>query len=351
MGKHVGMSLILMALLFLTAWVSAAPEGLWRPEPDEQAQTEKQEQQAEHSHLEEETLVAQESLGGARDGAMMLRVLVDGQVQEMDMGTYLVGVVRSEMPAAFSLEALKAQAVAARTYTLHKIENGGSANHPQADACDDITCCKAYMEQAEAAANWGAEADTWEKKIRRAVAETDGECVIYEGHPILAVFHSSAVGYTQAAADVWGGNLPYLQSVQTPETGDMVPNYHSTASFQAAALKALLLQELPQANLSGRASDWFTNMQLTESGAVRSLQVGGQEISGNRLRTLLGLRSASFTLSFEGEEIIFSVTGYGHGVGMSQYGANALAADGIDYREILAWYYTDTTVEQYSINQ
>ena len=272
---------------------------------------------------------------------------VGGELKQMDMASYLMGVVRAEMPASFEAEALKAQAVAARTYTLYKMENGGAPGHPQADACDDITCCKAYLSAEDAALSWGADSGAWEEKIQKAVEDTDGECVLYRGEPVLAVFHSSSAGRTQDAAAVWSQSLPYLQSVESPENEDTVPNYRSQASFPAGELKELLLNALPEADLSGSPSDWFTNMKVQENGSVTSLAVGGVSVSGSRLRTILGLRSACFTLSFPGDQVVFSVTGYGHGVGMSQYGANVLAGDGMDYREILAWYYTDTTVDQY----
>ncbi len=264
----------------------------------------------------------------------------------MDMGTYLLGVVRAEMPASFQEEALKSQAVAARTYTFYKMRSGGSANHPEADACDDITCCQAYKSYEEAAQGWGEQAAEYEAKIRRAVDATDGECILYEGQPVLAVFHSSSSGTTQDAADVWSTGLPYLQQVETPEDADTVPNFHTTASFTAAALKDLLQSALPEADLSKSPSNWFTNIQQQPNGTVTSLAVGGVAVGGNQLRTILDLRSACFTISFDGDMVLFSVTGYGHGVGMSQYGANVLAAGGMSYREILAWYYTGASVER-----
>ena len=262
----------------------------------------------------------------------------------MDMETYLLGVVRAEMPAAFHEEALKAQTVAARTYVLHKIAGGGSANHPQADACDDITCCQAYKSQTDAAADWGEHAAEYEEKVHRAVTETDGECVLYEGAPVLAVFHSSSAGTTQDSQSVWSASLPYLQSVETPEGEDTVPNYHSTATFSAGELRDLLREALPETVLEGSPSNWFTNIVQQPGGMVTSLSVGGVEVGGNRLRTILDLRSACFTIAFDGDEVTFSVSGYGHGVGMSQYGANVLAEDGMTYREILKWYYTGTEV-------
>ena len=281
------------------------------------------------------------------DSARTLRVKIGDTVQEMDLETYLRGVVRAEMPASFELEALKAQAIAARTYTYYKMENGPSANHPDAGACDDITCCQAYKSEADAAVDWGMSTAVYENKIRRAVAETDGEVVLYEGAPVLAVFHSSSAGATQNVEDVWQSSLPYLQSVDSPEGADAVPNYYSKVSFTLTDFKERFIAQYPTANLSGSPSNWFTNIQQTETGAVLSLEVGGVSVSGTQLRTLLGLRSTTFTIDFTDTEVIFSVTGYGHGVGMSQYGANVLAEEGATCQEILEHYYTGATVELY----
>ena len=170
------------------------------------------------------------------------------------------------------------------------------------------------------------------------------ECVLYEGAPVLAVFHSSSVGTTQDAQSVWSASLPYLQSVEPPENAENVPNYNSTVSFSAAQLREKLLESLPEAKLEGSPSNWFTNIQQQPNGMVTSLSVGGVEVGGNQLRTALDLRSACFTIAFDGDTVTFSVSGYGHGVGMSQYGANVLAEGGMTYQEILKWYYTGTEV-------
>ena len=337
MGKHLIASLLLLFLLFFLPWLwgepgSAAPTA----EPDTPPAGDAPLQSQDPSPVDH----PQDGV----DQLTPLNVLIDGKLRQMDMRSYLLGVVRAEMPASFEEEALKAQAVAARTYVLHKIAGGGSANHPEADACDDINCCQAYRSEEDAAADWGDAAEAYEAKIRQAVEETDGECVLYGGAPVLAVFHSSSVGTTQDASSVWSASLPYLTAVETPEGEDSVPGYRSTASFPAAELKARLEDALPEASLQGPASNWFTNIRQQPNGTVTSLTVGGVEVGGNRLRTILELRSACFTISFEDETVIFSVAGYGHGVGMSQYGANVLAAGGMDYREILAWYYTGTQV-------
>ena len=333
MQRSLMLTVVLMGLLFFLPWLWAdAPAE--DEEPSLPGQTEKEEEDAAAT---------------VYDSARTLKVLIDGEVTEMDMETYLQGVVRAEMPASFEEEALKAQAVAARTYTLHKIEGGGSANHPEADACDDINCCKAYKSAEEAAANWGISSAAYEAKIRKAVAETDGQVVLYEGSPILAVFHSSSAGATCNVEDVWQSSLPYLRSVSSPETEELVPNYYSKETFTLTQFKELFIANYPTAKLSGSPSNWFTNIHQTENGLVQSLQVGGITVTGGELRTLLGLRSASFTISFTDDTVVFSVTGYGHGVGMSQYGANILAQQGKTYEEILTYYYTGTTVGVYEM--
>ena len=336
MGKHIGLSLAIIFLLFFLPWLWGEPSQATDPEPADPPPP------AEDIPAEDPPSQPAESL----DAAAALNVLVGGKLQQMDMGTYLLGVVRAEMPASFEPEALKAQAAAARTYTLYKMANGGSPNHPEADACDDITCCQAYKTYADAAAGWGDEAAAYEAKVRAAVEATDGQCILYEGRPVLAVFHSSSAGATQDAADVWSASLPYLRSVETPEDEEAVPGYRSTVSFQAAQLKELLRAALPEAELGGSPSNWFTNIRQQPNGTVTALTVGGVAVGGNQLRTILDLRSACFTISFDGDMVLFSVTGYGHGVGMSQYGANVLAAGGMSYREILAWYYTGASVER-----
>lgn len=338
MGKQIVLALLLIFFIFFLPWLWGGPpkEPLPELEPPPAGDV-----QPEEAPPAEEPPRPEED--GA-DAAVPLNVIIEGRLRQMDMRTYLLGVVRAEMPAEFQPEALKAQAVAARTYILHKIAGGGSPNHPQADACDDITCCQAYKSQEQAAAGWGEKAPEYEEKVRSAVEETDGECVLYDGAPVLAVFHSSSSGTTQDAQNVWSASLPYLQSVETPESEETVPNYRSTASFSSGELREKLKEALPEAVLEGSPSNWFTNIQQQANGTVTELSVGGVKVGGNQLRTILGLRSACFTISFDGDTALFSVTGYGHGVGMSQYGANVLAEGGMSYKEILEWYYTGAEV-------
>ena len=325
-------TILLIGLIWILAWAAA---GRFDDTPNTQDGSE--------SPLPSGEITAP----GERDSAKTLRVQIQGEVQEMDMGTYLLGVLRAEMPASFEEEALKAQAIAARTYTLYRIRGGGSANHPNADACDDHTCCKAYLSAEQAASNWGSMAVYYEEKLARAVSETDGEVLLYDGVPILAVFFSSADGSTQGAGDVWMSDLPYLQSVSSPENEELVPNYYSTASFTAGEFRSLILQSYPDADLSGDAGTWVRDIMRNDSDYVASVTVGGIKMRGNDLRTALSLRSPSFTVEYKDNTFTFHVTGYGHGVGMSQYGANALAKEGYSAEEIVQHYFSGAAVGYY----
>ena len=278
---------------------------------------------------------------GERDRAQTLRVLQkDGTVESMTMADYLWGVVAAEMPATFEEEALKAQACAARTYTA-VLQN--SAKHPEADICGDSTCCQAYIQRSAAEARWGLNAREYGEKIDRAVAGTDGLGILYEGKPIQALFFSSAAGKTVDAVEVWGNSVAYLKSVDSPE-GEEVPNYRTQVVLGAEEVKSLTLAAYPGADLSGDPAAWFGQAARNEGGGVISIPLGGVTLTGGQVRSLFSLRSASFTVAWDGSQFTFDVTGYGHGVGMSQYGANAMAKNGSSFRDILTWYYTGAEV-------
>ena len=328
---------LIFALLWVLAWTAAgrnAPAG------------------ASGGASEPETAPAAPEAGGGSaayargtaDRDTALRVLRGGEIEEMTMDAYLQGVLRAEMPASFEPEALKAQAIAARTYTLYKMRGGPIENHPDADACDDINCCKAYKTAEQAAADWGSMALYYEEKLARAVGETDALAVLYGGEPILAVFCSSTNGHTQNAGAVWQSDLPYLQSVLSPENEELVPNYYSTETFSAERFRELFLAAHPDAALTGAPSEWIRDIERNGADFVTTLSVGGVTVRGNELRTILSLRSPSFTVDADEDSLTFRVTGYGHGVGMSQYGANALAQQGMRAEEILRHYFTGAYV-------
>ncbi len=278
---------------------------------------------------------------GEIDSARTLRVLDGDTVTEMSFSDYLQGVLRAEMPASFQEDALRAQAVAARTYTYYKMQNGG--NHGDtADICTDHSCCQAFLGKDRAAENWGKNAERYEAKIENAVSATDGQVMLYGGAPILAVFHSSSAGETWNSGEVWAQDLPYLQSVSSPE-GEGVPNYYSTVELTEAEFREKFLAARPEADLSGPASGWIRD-PVMDGVHVESVTIGGVSVSGPSVRSIFGLRSASFTAEAGDGKITFYVTGYGHGVGLSQYGANAMAEAGSTWREILEHYYTGVTI-------
>lgn len=276
------------------------------------------------------------------DEARTVRVLMeDGSAENMTLTDYLWCVVAAEMPAAFEEAALCAQAVCARTYTAWKSAAG---RHEGADICADSSCCQAYTTREEAAARWGDAAEEYTKKIAAAVADTDGMILTYQGEPIQAVFFSSSTQLTEDAAAVWGTQLPYLVSVESPE-GEEVPNYRSTVTLTGEEAKKLIREVYPDAELSGSIRDWFGEPVYTGSGRVETMTVGGITMSGGAVRSLFSLRSSCFQVKTDEERVTFTVVGYGHGVGLSQYGANALAKEGWSWEEILRHYYTGVTIE------
>lgn len=281
---------------------------------------------------------------GGWDEAQTIRVLKkDGTVETMALSDYLFGVTSAEMPASFETEALRAQAVCARTFALYRA-GAGSHSADGADVCADSGCCQAYLDREELARRWGSHAEEYAAKLSAAVSDTDGQVLTYDGDLIQAVFFSSAAGTTEDAAAVWGRALPYLVPVDSPE-GDEVPNYRSTVTLSADEVKALADSAGLGCDLSGDPAGWITGVTRTAAGRVASLTLGGVSMTGGAARSLFSLRSAAFDVSCADGQFTFSVTGYGHGVGLSQYGANAMAKEGASWRDIVEHYYTGVTVQ------
>ena len=266
-----------------------------------------------------------------------ITVLFRDQKQIMDMETYLIGVVLAEMPASFHLEALKAQAVAARTYTIKR--SLANNRHGKNTICTDYSCCQAYIEPEAYIADGG----TWDavERVSRAVESTAGEVVVYEEELITATYFSCAGGITEDAEAVWGQDVPYLQPVISPGE-EYAPVFSDSKSFTPEALQAAL-----GTRLEGPAETWFSRVTYTPGGGVDIMTIADIPYKGTTLRTLLGLRSTIFTVSVEDGVIIFHTRGFGHRVGMSQYGANAMATSGKTHQEILSHYYSGTKIVQY----
>jgi len=282
------------------------------------------------------------------DSDVTIRVLFGETVEEMSMERYLIGVVAAEMPASFELEALMAQATAARTNALYNMQVRPKSNHPNADVCTEYTCCTAYGYDEQLQELWKSGYIEYASKIINAVLKTDGKYVTYEDEPILALFHSSSAGRTEACENVWSTGLPYLVSVYSPETEQDVTNYTASVTVQRPVFINTIQNSYPTAAFVGNEESWIKDITLNESGRVDEMVIGGVPVKGTALRTMFGLRSTAITYEWVDRNIVFTTTGNGHGVGMSQYGANVMAKGGRNYRDILRSYYTDTIIMDYS---
>ncbi len=250
---------------------------------------------------------------------------------DMALDAYLQRVLLGEMPASFEPEALKAQAVAARTYTVkHREKHNGKL-------CTDSTCCQAFCDDGVFAAF--SEEDR--ERAAAAVRETDGLVLTYAGALIDATFFSCSGGRTEDALAVWGTDVPYLCSVASP--GEEAAQYdRDSVTFSRETLEKAL-----GISLGADRESWVGAATFTEGGGVEAMELGGQRFTGVYLRKALGLRSTAFTVTVEEGGLRFDTRGYGHRVGLSQYGANAMAAHGADFQTILSHYYPGTILLNY----
>ena len=267
-----------------------------------------------------------------------------GEVEQVKIDDYLCNVVSAEMPADYAEEALKAQAVVARTYTIYKINN---KKHENADICDDSTCCQAWVDKETRFSRWeeSKRESNWEK-IQKCVKETQGQIITYQNQPINAFFHANSGGKTELPVNVWGGTgLPYLQVVET--TGEEgYTQYESEIELTQDELIEKLRTKYSDINIDFNNQDDLKIVTYTDSGRVKTVKFGNHEISGVETRTLLGLKSTNFEIIKENDKIKFIVKGYGHGVGMSQTGADAMAKQGKDYKEIINHFYSGVEIKE-----
>jgi stage II sporulation protein D len=270
------------------------------------------------------------------------------QTEVMDLEEYIKGVVAAEMPADFDLEALKAQAVAARTFAYGRMSGAYRSKqgvHDGTDICTDSTHCQAWISRESAKKKWGIffASRNW-SRIERAVNETKGLIIVYQGDVINALFHASSPGRTENAEEVWGGkSVPYLRSVESDDTASK--GYITTVTISEDVLAEKLLEAYPDEELYEDFADDIEVIDITAGGRVKTMKIGNITMKGTEFRTLLGLRSACFSVaSGDDGKISITTTGHGHGVGMSQWGANALARNGGTFREILTHYYTGVDI-------
>lgn len=288
----------------------------------------------------------------------------ENRTREVPLEEYLKGVVAAEMPAEFDLEALKAQAVAARTYTLARMlqrsekmgasqEKGNEGVHPDADICTDSTHCQAWASKDRVMKKWGVfKALRYWNKIEKAVNETRGIILVYNGSIVNAVFHSNSGGKTENSEDVWDGvEVPYLKSVVSPGE-ENTPEFISVVNLKISDFTDKLKEEYPGFKLNGK--DVLKNIKIlnyTAGGRVKTVKIGNITLKGTDVRKIFSLRSANFKIEKAGDNTLkITVRGNGHGVGMSQWGANGLAKNGGTYDEILKYYYTGvelTTISEF----
>ena len=282
---------------------------------------------------------AAECLPAATESAVLwdtlqtVRLLTDDGLRTLPLSDYLIGVVMQELPAGFSPDAVAAQAVAARTFALRQ-QAGGKHD---GCVCDSAACCQAWREP-------DADADpAWAALVADAVAQTDGQVLTYDDALIDATFFSCSGGRTEDAVAVWGGDVPYLVSVDSPGE-ESAPRYQAIVEIPSADFRRIVQAGCPGVWLSGTPEEWFGEITYTAGGGVASVQLGGQAVTGTALRSLLGLNSTCFTIDAADDVIRLETLGFGHRVGMSQYGADAMARAGADWTQILAHYYPGTVL-------
>lgn len=252
----------------------------------------------------------------------------NGEVLQVGLEEYLIGVVAAEMPASFNSEALKAQAIVARTYTLKLLESGRTIT-------DDVST-QVYKSNSELQSMWKASYNTYYNKVKNAVSATNGLCIKYNGSLIDAVYHSTSNGYTEDSVNVWGNSVPYLKTVTSP-WDTSVSSYLKNVTISFDKISNVL-------GFDFNSSSSIEIISRDESNRISRIKFNDKEYSGVEIRNLLGLRSADFDFNISDEGVNFTTRGYGHGVGMSQYGANEMSNAGYSYDGILNHYYTNVQI-------
>ncbi|BBH23874.1 hypothetical protein Back11_52190 [Paenibacillus baekrokdamisoli] len=276
---------------------------------------------------------------------MWVRVYLaeDKRIEKMPIELYVRGVVAGEMPIDFELEALKAQAIAARTYIYKRMLSADHSDLPsneqEADVTDTVNN-QVYVSMSTLLSRWsGKEKEENLKKLNEAVEQTRGQIITYEGEPIQAAFFSTSNGYTENASDYWSIDLPYLRSVASPWDKAISPRYKETVTMKLNAFSAKL-------GVKKNAIRSMRIVDTTEGKRIRTVVIGDESFSGREMREKLGLASSQFNWTIQDDEITITTYGFGHGVGMSQWGANGMAHSGQTAKQIVTYYYSGTKVQE-----
>ncbi|UFJ40144.1 stage II sporulation protein D [Brevibacillus humidisoli] len=266
------------------------------------------------------------------------------RVETVPLDRYLEGVVAAEMPAEFELEALKAQAMAARTYIIRRLAAGRFDDVPEGAHVLDTVKHQVYLDEQQQKIRWGSDHEWKSQKISQAVSETRGMILTYQGKPIDATFFSTSNGFTEDAEDYWQHSIPYLQSVASPWDQES-PRFREQVVMDVAELEQKLGTRLDLTASS--AGNWYTVLERTTGNRIGRVRIGSKVYSGREVREKLGLNSTAFTMQLSSGRVVITTKGYGHGVGMSQWGANGMAKSGKSAEQIVKYFYQGVDVQNY----
>ncbi|WP_066176227.1 stage II sporulation protein D [Bacillus marinisedimentorum] len=258
------------------------------------------------------------------------------KVENVPIEEYVNGVVAAEMPSEFEMEALKAQALTARTYIYKQLMSEGKVSVPEGAAVTDTVMHQVYKSPDELQKAWGSDFEKKMEKIKQAVKSTEGQILTYEGQPITASFFSTSNGFTENSEDYWANPFPYLRSVPSPWDKNS-PKYISEQAMTVSEFESKLGVNLPPGSVG-------TIIGRTEGQRVAAVEINGKKFNGRDIRNKLNLKSTDFTWKRKDDTIVITTRGYGHGVGMSQYGANGMAGEGKSYEDIVKHYYKGVSI-------
>lgn len=289
---------------------------------------------------EGETEKSTEKISDTKENEETVKVMAaaSGNIISMTELEYVIGCVSSEVPATYHEEALKAQAVAAYT-NLIRLKQKPDSSLNGADISDSPKTHQGYINESQRKEKWGDNYQKYSEKIEKAVKQVAGVVMVYDGEPIVAAYSAMCPGRTESAQVIWGSDIPYLQSIAS--SGDKLsPDYSSTLVLTQEQFKKITEAD-KEIKLTGEAEKWISDIEFSKNntGVVTSIKIGSKTFTGNKARGLFSLKSPSFTVEYKDGSFIFNVSGYGHCVGMSQYGADYMARNGSDYKEILKHYY------------
>lgn len=332
MKQYTVLCLIVAIILFISpfiALISSQPE---------------KEQAPENETNENISVTHRETANNSEDDENTITVFMteSSEIMKMEMKDYIIGVVAAEVPASYETEAIKAQAIVAMTYAEYR------KKHPDksisADISDDSSKHQGYMSDDDMKEKWGDAYESYRTKIEDAVDSVTGSVILYENEPIMAAYHAISGGKTESAENIWGEDIPYLQSVDS-EWDIYSSRYTSEVRLTADEVKKIM-KTSEKADFDSPEEEWIEIKKTTDNGTVLEAMICGIDLTGIETRELFALRSPVFDATYEDGEFIFTVSGYGHGVGMSQNGANCMAKEGKTAEEIIKHYYKGVTIER-----